>query len=272
MSNFNKIIVVDWNIFMFRAIFACEHNKQGIPPTYSALNMLISSLRIIGCHPDDLIIMAIDSPKGSWRKQIDPAYKANRREQREKHDIDWNSTFALFKNFIGQLKISTPFSFIEIDYLEADDIISTACRFFHDKEVIIVSSDSDYEQLCEFKNVRIFSPCGEHKHFKIVKNPSLCLAKKIKKETTDNLITEIITEEDYRKREKIVNLQVLPFEVENQVSKVLFTIEPNSSFNLTKLPFKTLRERFMGIYNDNKEGDKIIKKKKIKLKPVLLSL
>jgi 5'-3' exonuclease len=258
---------------MFRAIFACEHNKgNGIPPTYSALNMLIASLRIIGCHPDDLIIMAIDSPKGSWRKQIDPAYKANRREQREKHDIDWNTTFALFKNFIEQLKISTPFCFIEIDYLEADDIISTACRFFHDKEVIIVSSDSDYEQLTEYKNVKIFSPCGKHKCYKIVKNPALCLANKIKKETTDNLITEIVTEEDYKKREKIVNLQVLPFEVENQVSKILFTIEPNNNFNLSKLPFKTLRERFMGIFNNNKEAEKIIKKKKKKLKSVTLSL
>lgn len=263
----SRVIIVDWNIFVFRSIFACEHNKA-VPPTYTALSMLISCLKHIGCHPDDLIILAIDSPKGSWRRQVDPAYKANRKEQREKHkDIDWTKTFLSFNKLLEDLKVSTPFCFIEIDYLEADDIISTACRFYKTKEVVIVSSDSDYEQLVEFTNVKLFSPVS--KKYKIIKNPSLTLAKKIQKETTDNLISELITEEDYKKREKIVNLQTLPYDVENQVSRVLFDIEPNLNFNLAKMPFKTLRERFMNIYGPG-EKEVIKKKKKLKIKSLVL--
>jgi 5'-3' exonuclease len=278
MDSKNKVVLVDWNIFVFRAIYACEHNKgEGIPPTYTALSMLLSCLKHIGCHPDDLIIMAIDSPKGSWRRQVDSAYKANRKEQREKHtDIDWPKTFASFKSLVESLKISTPFCFVEIDYLEADDIIATSCRYYKDREVIVLSSDSDYEQLCEYKNVKILSPIckkGKSRHYKIVKNPTLSLANKIKKETTDNLITEILTEEDYKKREKIVSLLTLPFDVENQVSKILFTLEPNINFNLSKIPFKTLRDRFMSIYGPGliKEGE-VIKKKKKKLKQLKLLL
>jgi 5'-3' exonuclease len=268
MNDNRKVIIVDWNIFMFRSIFAWEHNRA-VPPTYTALSMLISNLKLIGCHPDDLFILAVDSPKGSWRKQIDPAYKANRKAQREKHDINWTEMFNLFKGFVDTLKQSTPFCFIQIDYLEADDIISTACRYYKNNEIVIISSDSDYEQLAEYKNVKLFSPIS--KKYKHVVNPSLILAKKIQKETTDNLVTEIVTEEDYKKREKIVTLMVLPPDVEREVSRVLFDTEPNVNFDLSKMPFKTLRERFMDIYHEPVVEEKPKKKKKV-LKPVNLAL
>uniref|UniRef100_A0A6M3K347 Putative exonuclease n=2 Tax=viral metagenome TaxID=1070528 RepID=A0A6M3K347_9ZZZZ len=262
----SKVVLVDFNIFMFRSIFAWEKSRNMLP-TYTTLSMLIACLKAVGCHPDDLIILAIDSSKGSWRKDIDPAYKANRREAREKHDINWDEMFSMFKDLLNKLKEATPFVQIVLDYLEADDIISTACRYYKDKEVIIISSDSDYEQLAKYDYVKILSP--KDKTYKKVTNPDLILAKKIQKETTDNLVSEINNEEDYLKREKIVNLLSLPSDIEEKVLRVLFEIEPVTNFDINKIPFKTMRDRFMSIYCEGtaeEETIKKIEKKKAKLK------
>jgi 5'-3' exonuclease len=261
-----KVVIVDWNILVFRSIFAWEtSSNRGIPPTYTALSMLVSCLKAVSCHPDDLIILALDSPKGSWRREVDANYKANRKEQREKHkDIDWSSMFSSFKYLLAKLQSSTPFVQMQIDFLEADDIISTSCRYFNDKEVHIISSDTDYEQLAYYPHVKILSPIS--KKYKIVKNPEKILEKKIKKERTDNLITEIVTEEDRIRREKIVTLLTLPKHIESQVIDQLKSIRPNHDFDLSLFPFKTLRDRFMTIYDNpntqTKEVQKKVKKKK----------
>jgi 5'-3' exonuclease len=254
---------------MFRTIFAWEKNRT-INPTYTALTMVLACLKQIGCHPDDLIILALDSPKGSWRKEIDSAYKSNRKEQREKHDINWNEMFGKFKWLIDRLKDSTSFIPITIDKMEADDIISVACRYYKDVPIIIVSSDSDYEQLAVYKHVKLFSPIS--KKYKHVPNPSKILENKIKKETTDNLITEIITQEDYDKRKMLVNLLELPCHIEEKVLKVLEYAETNPCFNLEELPFPTLQKRFMEIYNCEPEKEIEIKKKKPIKKLKLLTI
>ena len=243
----NKVILIDWNIFVFRSIFAWRLNKK-IPPTYTALNMLISILRKIGCHPDDRIILAIDSPKGSWRKQHDKNYKANRKEKRESFkDVNWSDIFRQFDSLIENIKIATPFDIVQIDYYEADDIISAACRFFNHQTCIIVSSDSDYEQLLSYKHVKIFSPVS--KKYKHIANPAATLLKKINKEATDNLITPITNEQEYLTRLKIVDLCHLPPDVEYSVGKHLGYLFEEKEYDLTKLFFTSLQERFMNIYN-----------------------
>jgi 5'-3' exonuclease len=267
----DKIILIDWNVFVFRSIFAWRNNKA-IPPTYTALSMLISCLKKIGCHPDDTIILAIDSPKGSWRKQIDVQYKANRKEAREKFtDINWSEMFGMFRKLIPQLVASTPFIPLELDNYEADDIIAVACRHFKDKKCIIVSSDSDYEQLAEYKNVRLFSPSPKHKRYKTVTNPIRVLQKKIAKEQTDNLVSPILNEADYIRRQTIVNLLKLPPDVEREVSIALFNIEPHD-YKLELFPFKSLGARFMDIYNSDEVIDegRPEKKKKKKMRQLTL--
>ena len=108
----NKTILIDWNIFMFRAIFTWRINKQ-IPATYTALAMLIGVLKKIGCHPDDNIILAIDSPKGSWRRNYDKNYKSNRREKRQTfEDIPWSQMFVDFRALLDKLEVATPFQAI----------------------------------------------------------------------------------------------------------------------------------------------------------------
>ena len=191
-----KVVFIDFGIFQFRSIYAWRNNRA-IPPTYTALNMIISSLKKIGVDPDDELIIAVDSEKGSWRKDFDSNYKADRKEKREQQtDIDWTEIFNSFDELLDTLKYTSPFHIIKIDRMEADDIIAVGCRTFKDNECIIVSYDQDFEQLCALENVKLFSPIkkfkGKNGGYKQVKSPYAVLAKKIGKEASDNLINPIL--------------------------------------------------------------------------------
>jgi len=268
-----KVIYVDWLLFVHRAIFAWK-NRPNVPPTYTCYTMILSALKKVGVSPNDIIIIAVDSPKGSWRRDVDSNYKANRKAKREKHtDIPWQKFWADFRQLLDNIKISTPFHSIEIDRLEADDIISygVRCEKFKDYISVIISSDSDFEQLTKFPHVRLFSPVT--KKYKIIKNPYDSLAKKMDKEVSDNLLTPILSQKDYEKRNMIVNLTILPPEVESKVENEIKNINENKEFNLDLIKFNSIRQKFMSIYNSDEivPISKSYKKKKEILKQTVLT-
>jgi len=274
----NKLIILDYNIFLFRAIFAWRKNKE-IPPTYTCLNMMLSSLRKIGIDPFDEIILACDG-KGNWRKDYEKEYKANRKAFRESfEDINWSEMFDDFDELLNNLNAGTTWQVIKIDKIEADDIASVACRHFKDKEIILVSYDSDWEQLWYYDNVKIFSILKKYKGVKgsyKVKpenfNAYKLLSKKIEKETTDNLVNPILNEKDYENRMAIVNLLELPEFIESQIIEEFKKLKDKDG-NLDLVPYNSLRQKLGNLYNDtakiidyNSCVTKEIKKKRKKIK------
>jgi len=264
----DKVVFLDWGVFLHKAIFASQ--KSSVSSIYVALTMIVGDLKKVGISPNDTIILAVDSHgKGNWRKDLDSQYKSTRRKKREDTGIDWETHFCMFENLLNDLDSGTPFHVVEIDRLEADDIISAGCRFYKDKEIVIVSHDSDYEQLFEYKNVKIFNPKSK-KYKKPVENPQAVLQSKIKKEVADDLISPILSERDYEIRKTIVSLLSLPDSIENQVIDSLKKISPKQYWDLNKLPFPVIRQRFSTIYNNDKKVDYIDsiigKKKKRKTK------
>jgi len=243
----NKIVWIDFGYFMFRAIYGWKNNRS-TPPTYMCLASIISNLKKVGLRPEDTVIIAVDSPKGNWRKEIDSEYKANRKEKREQEDIDWKKIFAQFQELLEVLEANTPFHSIVVDKMEADDIIAYGCKRFQDQENIILSADSDYEQLCVYPKVKLFSPLS--KRYKHVDNPYRVLLKKIRKETADNLVTPILTQEDYKKRKLIVNLVDLPEEIEQAIDPFLDNFH-EKNWNYERIYFPTLRERLKTIYSQD---------------------
>ncbi len=247
----NRVILIDWSVFMFRAIFAGARNPNSVPPTYSTMSMIISCLKELNATLDDKIIIAIDG-RNSWRKDYDKEYKANRKGDRAKHDIDWNKLFGDYDRLKQNVAGNTPFQLVEADRMEADDVIAYAVRYYAPKECIIVSTDSDYEQLTCYPNVKVFSPVT--KKFKIVKNPYSLLAKKIESERADNLLSPILTEADYNKRKMLVDLTKLPDFVEEAVKKELDKLpESDIIFNYEKLYFKGLHKRLIELFNKPKK-------------------
>jgi hypothetical protein len=130
--------------------------------------------------------------------------------------------------------------------------MAVASRYYKDLEIILVTYDSDLEQMWEYENVKIFSP--KTKRYKIKKpkfNVYQFLSKKIEKETADNLTNPILNKQDYENRLKCVNLLELPEEIENKIKKELENITPKEE-EIELLPFKTIRERFPEIYSKDK--------------------
>jgi 5'-3' exonuclease len=261
-----KIVFVDYSVFVHKAIFAWRvMPKKSIPATFTGLSMIFNCLGKVGLYQEDLVIFACDSPKGSWRREVDGNYKADRKAKRNKiEDIDWSKQFFDFGQLAQNIELSTPYYFVEAEKLEADDIIAYGVRHFNDKECTIISSDSDFEQLVAFPNVKLFSPIS--KKYKHITQPYKIIAKKIQKEATDNLVTPILTSEDYEKRKSIVNLLELPSWVEETVAVALSSLQ-EKTFDINNLMFKSLRDRFYKLY----DGSKIVSfqertKKKTKVK------
>lgn len=184
-------------------------------------------------------------------------YKGNREEFRQSfEDIDWGKMYKEFDKLLDSLNEATPWNIIAISHLESDDVLAYATKYFSDKECIIVSQDADYEQLCARPNVKIFSPLIKYKGgkgaYKEVKNPYKVLSKKIEKEASDNLISPILSEEDYDVREMVVSLLTLPEWVENKIKLELENLKEDNEYNIGLIPFASLRPRFEQLFDKSK--------------------
>lgn len=96
----------------------------------------------------------------SWRKDVYPPYKANRRvlaDQRSPREIeDDNLFFEAFNGMVEYLDQKSNCSVIREPDSEADDLIATWIQSHPADQHIIVSSDSDFFQLLA-SNVKIYN-------------------------------------------------------------------------------------------------------------------
>jgi hypothetical protein len=107
------------------------------------------------------------------------------------------------------------------------------------------SSDQDWQMLCAYENVKIFSPIT--KKFKEVKNPLGVLASKINGDISDNLLSAPSSEREFSIRNKIVNLLELPEEIEKPLKEELLNL-PLKNLYVEKLPYKSVREELKKLY------------------------
>lgn len=105
------------------------------------------------------MIIACDAGN-NWRRQIFPYYKANRRKNREKSEINWTSVFESLNKVRDELKDYFPYRVLRVDGAEADDIIGTLAQTYGNtnEKILILSGDKDFVQLQAFMNVQQFDP------------------------------------------------------------------------------------------------------------------
>lgn len=243
----DKVILIDSGYVQFTAIHVFR-KYYDMPAPEMYLAMLISYLRILNATIDDTIIIAQESFRGSWRRDIYPPYKMNRKIQREEQEEpEWWKE--IYKEFNEQKKIlarGLPWHWITVTKMEADDIASVACRYYKDKKVILVSSDSDWGMLLQYPNVKILSI--KTKEFKKIKDPLAVLKDKIENgDKADNILGEPKNDIEWEVREKIVNLLKLPIEVENAIRWELSNISMKDA-DLKVIKSLVLRKRLKGIY------------------------
>ncbi|MFA7408390.1 MAG: hypothetical protein WCY93_11300 [Anaerolineaceae bacterium] len=126
------------------------------------LNSLKASRKKFRDEYGELVICCDD--KGSWRRDVFPYYKANRRKSREESKLDWSSIFETIATLKSELHENFPYTVIQIPNAEADDIIGTICHEYGVElnngadKILILSGDKDFIQLHKYSNVDQYNP------------------------------------------------------------------------------------------------------------------
>lgn len=98
----------------------------------------------------------------SWRKDVYPEYKANRKvafaQQTSKEQEDHLLLVEAFDDFVEYLDTKTNITVLRNPKAEADDMITVFIESHPTDQHILVSSDSDFYQLLRLPNVVIYDP------------------------------------------------------------------------------------------------------------------
>lgn len=126
-------------------------------------HMILNSLRMYNLkYRKEYGTMVLACDGGSWRKQIFPQYKANRKTSRDASGLDWQEFFRILGMIREEVKEHFPYKVVHIQGIEADDIIGSLTEktqnFGENEPVMIISADKDFIQLQQYSNVRQFSP------------------------------------------------------------------------------------------------------------------
>lgn len=114
----------------------------------------------------------------SWRKDIFPEYKANRKTDKAKSTVDWKKLYECLNQVTDEIRETFPYKFIRVSGAEGDDVIGTLVQKHHvHHKIMIVSSDKDFLQLQKY-GVKQFSPRTK-KMLKIECTPELYLKEHI---------------------------------------------------------------------------------------------
>lgn len=145
-----KLYLVDVSAMFFRAYYAIPNltNKEGFP-TNALYGFLSMTVKLLNDYKPDHIVYCFDRPEPSFRKDLDPRYKANRGEMPE----DLQQQVPYIKEFTDLLGIPR----IDVQGFEADDVIGSYVKWgeANDFEVVIVSADKDFAQVISEKTVML---------------------------------------------------------------------------------------------------------------------
>ena len=127
-------------------------------------HMILNSIRMYRSkHKQKFgeVVICTDGFK-NWRRDAFPPYKHKRKDARKESKIDWNELFHITNLVLEEIKENLPYKVVEVEEVEADDIIGTLCEdsqeFGKGEDILIVSSDKDFVQLQKYSNVSQYSP------------------------------------------------------------------------------------------------------------------
>ena len=147
------IMVVDFNNMAFSSYYGTHKpNSKGV--IVDAVRAFFIKLKVLkdAFDPDYLVFASDISRKLTFRRQLYPPYKA----QRKKADPDIINQMSMISKIIGMLG----FQMLNHPYYEADDILGTLAKACTDSgnECAILTGDRDSLQLVN-DLVSLFLPC-----------------------------------------------------------------------------------------------------------------
>lgn len=140
-----KLLLIDGNSLLFRAYYATAYGRpmttsKGIPTNavFGFISMIQKAIDIV--KPESVMI-AFDAGKHTFRHEIYAEYKGGRKPAPD----DLVPQFAIVRDFCS----AYPFKWVEMQDIEADDLIGSAAKQAHDYETYILTSDHDMLQLAD---------------------------------------------------------------------------------------------------------------------------
>jgi hypothetical protein len=159
------MIILDLNQVMISNLMAQIGNHTNIDIDENHFrHMVVNTIRALNLkfrgEYGELVIACDD--KNCWRRDAFPYYKANRKKDRDKSEINWDEVFKLLNKMREELKIFFPYKVVQVDRAEADDIIGVLIHERFSKlgmqKVLILSGDKDFRQLHVYPNVEQYDP------------------------------------------------------------------------------------------------------------------
>ncbi len=112
----------------------------------------------------------------SWRKQVFPGYKENRKDARSEDEYQvLKTTLKKIREVLNYF----PSKHLSVENAEADDVIYALCDKYQDEDkILVISSDRDLTQLMNwYDNVEIYNPIKRisfPKDEHIIKQKAIC--------------------------------------------------------------------------------------------------
>ena len=267
------MIIVDINQIMISNLMVTIHRDNLELSEDLVRHMVLNSLR---GHNKKFrkeygqMVIACDSGN-VWRRQAFPNYKAGRKENREKSEHDWTMIFDILSKVKNEIKEFLPYKVIEVESVEADDIIAVLCRRTNEK-VLILSGDKDFIQLHNDR-IKQYNPVL-NKFVGQGENPSLYIREHILKGDRSDGIPNVLSDDNvfiegrrqrplskkkieawcneivptfneeeqknYDRNRKLIDLSCLPKEIEDKI---------NNEFNDVKV---ATRDKILGYFINKK--------------------
>lgn len=156
------MMIVDYSQVCIANLFAQFGNSKNIEIELDLFRHMV--LNSIGSYNRKFrneygpMVIACDG-KSSWRKEVFPYYKANRKKYRDDSIFDWNKIYEYMDQIRSELNEIFPYTVIKIDNCEADDIIAVLSKKFYDvSNILIISCDKDFVQLQRYPNIKQYDP------------------------------------------------------------------------------------------------------------------
>lgn len=160
------MILLDYNQVCIANLMAQLGNHTNVEIDENLLrHMVLNTIRSLKTKfsPEygEFIICCDD--KKVWRKEIFKYYKANRKKDREKSEINWTDVFTCLNKIKAEIKEFLPYRVIQVEGAEADDVIGTITITNGNMlntgiKILILSGDKDFGQLQVFGNVKQYDP------------------------------------------------------------------------------------------------------------------
>ena len=267
------MIIVDINQIMISNLMVTIHRDNLELGEDLIRHMVLNSLR---GHNKKFrkqygeMVIACDSGN-VWRRTIFPNYKAGRKANREKSEHDWEYIFDLLSKVKNEIKQFLPYKVIEVESVEADDIIAVLCKRTNEK-VLILSGDKDFIQLHNDR-VKQYNPVL-NKFVGQGENPSLYIREHILKGDRSDGIPNVLSDDNvfiegrrqrplskkkieawcneivptfneeeqknYDRNRKLIDLSCLPKDIEDKI---------NNEFNDVKV---ATRDKILGYFINKK--------------------